>query len=290
MNGILLIDKPLDWTSSDVVAKLRGVLHEKRLGHSGTLDPMATGLLVLFAGRATRAVQFAESHEKRYLAHLRLGVTTDTQDITGSVLKTAPADISSQELEAALAGFRGRISQVPPMYSAIKIRGQKLYELARRGESVERAPRQITISDLRLTGRDGNDWLLDVTCSKGTYIRALCNDIGEALGCGGCMSGLRRLRCGEFTLDKAHSIDGVQQAADKGEAEKLLLPVDSLFAACPAYTAGEKAERQIRCGGAPKAAFAEGEYRVYSESGEFLALCRSDGQTLKTVKSFFEPA
>lgn len=290
MNGILLIDKPLDWTSSDVVAKLRGVLHEKRLGHSGTLDPMATGLLVLFAGRATRAVQFAESHEKRYLAHLRLGVTTDTQDITGSVLKTAPADISSQELEAALAGFRGRISQVPPMYSAIKIRGQKLYELARRGESVERAPRQITISDLRLTGRDGNDWLLDVTCSKGTYIRALCNDIGEALGCGGCMSGLRRLRCGEFTLDKAHSIDEVQQAADKGEAEKLLLPVDSLFAACPAYTAGEKAERQIRCGGAPKAALAAGEYRVYSESGEFLALCRSDGQTLKTVKSFFEPA
>lgn len=290
MNGILLIDKPLDWTSSDVVAKLRGVLHEKRLGHSGTLDPMATGLLVLFAGRATRAVQFAESHEKRYLAHLRLGVTTDTQDITGSVLKTAPADISSQELEAALAGFRGRISQVPPMYSAIKIRGQKLYELARRGESVERAPRQITISDLRLTGRDGNDWLLDVTCSKGTYIRALCNDIGEALGCGGCMSGLRRLRCGEFTLDKAHSIDEVQQAADKGEAEKLLLPVDSLFAACPAYTAGEKAERQIRCGGAPKVALAAGEYRVYSESGEFLALCRSDGQTLKTVKSFFEPA
>lgn len=290
MNGILLIDKPEGWTSSDVVAKLRGVLHEKRLGHSGTLDPMATGLLVLFAGRATRAVEFAESHEKRYLARLRLGITTDTQDITGSAIKTAAADISPEQLEAALAEFRGQISQVPPMYSAIKIKGQKLYELARRGENVERKPRDITISALEILGRDGEDWLLDVTCSKGTYIRTLCNDIGEALGCGGCMSALRRLRCGEFELENAHTIDEVQQAADRGEAESLLLPVDRLFADAPAHTAGAKAERVIRCGGAPKTALGAGEYRVYSEGGEFLALCRSDGQTLKTVKSFFEPA
>lgn len=290
MNGILLIDKPEGWTSSDVVAKLRGMLHEKRLGHSGTLDPMATGLLVLFAGRATRAVEFAESHEKRYFARLRLGVTTDTQDITGNILKRVQTDIGPEQLEAALAGFRGQISQIPPMYSAIKVKGQKLYELARRGTEVERKPRDITISELRLTGRDGEDWLLDVTCSKGTYIRTLCNDIGEALGCGGCMSGLRRLRCGEFRLENAYTIEQVQQTSDRGEAESLLLPVDSLFTTAPAYTVGERAERLIRCGGAPKAALKAGEYRVYSGSGEFLALCRAEGRDLKTVKSFFEPA
>lgn len=290
MNGILLIDKPEGWTSSDVVAKLRGVLREKRLGHSGTLDPMATGLLVLFAGRATRAVEFAESHEKRYLARLRLGVSTDTQDITGTVTKSAATDISRERLEAALARFRGQLSQIPPMYSAIKIKGQKLYELARRGENVERKARDITIFALELTGRDGEDWLLDVTCSKGTYIRTLCSDIGEALGCGGCMSGLRRLRCGGFELENAHTIEQVQAAADRGAAERLLLPVDSLFAAAGTCTVGAKAERVIRCGGAPKTVLNAGEYRVYSESGEFLALCRSDGQALKTVKSFFEPA
>ena len=289
MNGILLIDKPEGWTSSDVVAKLRGVLHEKRLGHSGTLDPMATGLLVLFAGRATRAVEFAESHEKRYLARLRLGVATDTQDITGNVILSAPANISRETLEAALNDFRGQISQIPPMYSAIKIKGQKLYELARRGEAVERKPRSITISELRLLEREGEDWLLDVTCSKGTYIRTLCNDIGAALGCGGCMSGLRRLRCGGFCLQNAYTIEQVQAAADTGKAESLLLPVDRLFAAAPAHTVSGKAEKSIRCGGAPKTALGAGDYRVYSDSGEFLALCRSDGQTLKTVKSFFDP-
>lgn len=289
MNGILLIDKPEGWTSSDVVAKLRGVLHEKRLGHSGTLDPMATGLLVLFAGRATRAVEFAESHEKRYLARLRLGIATDTQDITGNVILSAPANISRETLEAALNDFRGQISQIPPMYSAIKIKGQKLYELARRGEAVERKPRSITVSELRLLEREGEDWLLDVTCSKGTYIRTLCNDIGAALGCGGCMSGLRRLRCGEFCLQNAYTIEQVQAASDIGKAESLLLPVDRLFAAAPAHTVSGKAEKSIRCGGAPKTALGAGDYRVYSDSGEFLALCRSDGQTLKTVKSFFDP-
>lgn len=289
MNGILLIDKPEGWTSSDVVAKLRGVLHEKRLGHSGTLDPMATGLLVLFAGRATRAVEFAESHEKRYLARLRLGVATDTQDITGNAILSAPANISRETLEAALNDFRGQISQIPPMYSAIKIKGHKLYELARRGEAVERKPRSITISELRLLEREGEDWLLDVTCSKGTYIRTLCNDIGAALGCGGCMSGLRRLRCGEFCLQNAYTIEQVQAAADIGKAESLLLPVDRLFAAAPAHTVSGKAEKSIRCGGAPKTALGAGDYRVYSDSGEFLALCRSDGLTLKTVKSFFDP-
>ena len=157
MNGILLVDKPTDWTSSDVVAKLRGLLHEKRIGHSGTLDPMATGLLVVFVGRATRAVEFAESQEKRYLASLRLGLATDTQDITGNRISGEPREISEAELERTLALFRGDIQQIPPMYSAIKVGGKKLYEIARRGGEVERAPRSVTIRELRLLGREGQD-------------------------------------------------------------------------------------------------------------------------------------
>lgn len=287
MNGILLIDKPAGWTSSDVVAKLRGILRERRVGHSGTLDPMATGLLVVFVGRATRAVEFAESHSKRYLAGLRLGVSTDTQDITGSVLAGSEALPDEAALEETLAAFRGRISQIPPMYSAIKINGKKLYEIARRGGEVERKPREISIFSLSLLGHERSDWMLDVSCSKGTYIRTLCNDIGTALGCGGCMSSLRRLSCGCFDIADAVTMEQVQQAADRGEAEALLLPTDSLFSEYPAYTAGSKAERLIRCGSAARADIAEGEYRVYSETGEFLALCRCEAGTLNTIKSFF---
>ena len=162
MNGILLIDKPSDWTSSDVVAKLRGVLHERRIGHSGTLDPMATGLLAVFVGRATRAVEFAESHEKQYLASLRLGLDTDTQDITGNPVGGEPRVVSDAELEQVLSAFRGNILQIPPMYSAIKVGGKKLYEIARRGGTVEREPRPVHIAELRYLGREGEDILLDV--------------------------------------------------------------------------------------------------------------------------------
>ena len=197
LNGILLIDKPQDWTSNDVVSKMRGILHERRIGHSGTLDPLATGLLVVFVGRATRAVEFAESDSKEYIAGLRLGVKTDTQDITGNVLSECECNVSETELLNALDGFKGDIEQIPPMYSAIKIGGKKLYELARKGEEVERKPRKINISKLDIIGEENGDYILDVACSKGTYIRTLCNDIGEALNCGGCMSSLRRVKaCG----------------------------------------------------------------------------------------------
>ena len=165
MNGILLIDKPAGWTSSDVVAKLRGVLHERRIGHSGTLDPMATGLLVVFVGRATRAVEYAESDAKRYTARLRLGLVTDTQDTTGTALGGDPREVPREELEAVLARFRGEIEQIPPMYSAIKVKGQKLYEIARRGGEVERKPRPVTIHTLEILGCEDGDWILDVGCS-----------------------------------------------------------------------------------------------------------------------------
>lgn len=289
MNGILLIDKPSGWTSSDVVAKLRGILRERRVGHSGTLDPMATGLLTVFVGRATRAVEFAESHDKRYLAGLRLGLSTDTQDISGRVLASAPCDVTEQRLEAALSLFRGEIRQIPPMYSAINMKGQKLYEIARRGGTVERQPRPVTVYELRLLGRQGEDWLLEIACSKGTYVRTLCHDIGQSLGCGGCMSSLRRLSAGNFQLSGAYTLQQVQAAADRGEAEKLLLPVDSLFDAFPAVTVAGKGERSVRNGGA--AAYTgsvRGQCRIYSGAGEFLALGRAENGCLKTVKSFFE--
>lgn len=288
MNGILLVDKPADWTSSDVVAKLRGLLHEKRIGHSGTLDPMATGLLVVFVGRATRAVEFAESQEKRYLASLRLGISTDTQDITGNCLSGSPREIGEKELEHTLALFRGDIQQIPPMYSAIKVGGKKLYEIARRGGEVERKPRPVHIRELRLLGREEEDWLLDVTCSKGTYIRTLCHDIGQSLGCGGCMSALRRIRVGEFSIENACTLDQIRQAADRGEAEKLLLTVDNLFRQDPALSLNARDEKRIRSGGVFPVAAQDGQYRAYGPDGAFLALVRVTGGELKSIKSFFE--
>lgn len=288
MNGILLVDKPSGWTSNDVVMKLRGMLRERRIGHSGTLDPMATGLLVVFVGRATRAVEFAEADSKRYSARLHLGLVTDTQDITGTVLEEKQTIVSRQELEAMLGRFRGELEQIPPMYSAIKINGRKLYDIARKGGEVERKPRHITVSALELTGRDGDDWLLDIQCSKGTYIRTLCHDIGAALGCGGCMSALRRTAAGAFNVTDAYSLENVQRAVNEGWAEELLLPVDSLFSKYESYTASMAQEKKIRTGASTKADAADGLYRVYSRSGEFLMLGRTENGILKTVKSFFE--
>ena len=201
LNGIILVDKPCGWTSHDVIGKLRGILHERRIGHSGTLDPMATGLLVVFVGRATRAVEFAEADSKEYIAGLRLGISTDTQDITGSTLKISNTVPPRTELEQALGAFKGEISQIPPMYSAIKVGGKKLYELARRGESVDRKPRRVTIDKLEVVDENDGDYIFDVVCSKGTYIRTLCNDIGDALGCGGCMCSLRRVKAGAFSIE-----------------------------------------------------------------------------------------
>lgn len=289
MNGILLIDKAEGWTSSDVVIKLKGVLRERRVGHSGTLDPMATGLLAVFVGRATRAVEFAEAHDKRYTAGLRLGVTTDTQDVTGSVLRSCQANVAEDELKAVLTRFTGELEQIPPMYSAIKINGQKLYDIARRGGEVERRPRHITVSGISVVGRSGNDFVLDISCSKGTYIRTLCNDIGDALGCGGCMSSLRRTAAGDFSVSQAYTIDEVVAAAAAGEAGKLLLPTDSMFAAFPRCTAGAQDERRIKNGNEIKTpALADGDYRVYSDSGEFLMLGRAENGRMRTIKSFFE--
>ena len=285
MNGLLLIDKEPDWTSNDVVVKLRGVLHERRIGHAGTLDPMATGLLVVLVGRATRAAQYAEAQHKHYRAKLRLGLTTDTQDIWGRALSEQRAEIPEERLADTLKAFTGEIKQVPPMYSAIKVNGRKLYDIARRSGEIEREPRPISVESLTLLGREGDDWLLDIRCSKGTYVRTLCHDIGQALGCGGCMSGLRRLEVGALSVEDARTIAAVETAADK---EVLLIPTDRLFADRPRLTVRGRAEQKLRCGNDLKADTADGEYRVYAENGEFLALCRAESGRLQTIKSFFE--
>lgn len=286
MSGILLVDKPAGWTSHDVVGRLRRITGQRRIGHSGTLDPMATGLLVVFLGRATRAVEFAEGHDKAYTALLRPGVVTDTLDTTGNVLETSPERPERAALEAALEAFRGEIEQLPPMYSAIKLGGKKLYEIARAGGEVERQPRPVTIYNLECTGEREGDFILEVECSKGTYIRTLCDDIGRALGCGACMSGLRRTRAGGFDVKDALTLEEIERRG----AENCLLPVDALFAGRPIVLLKDaRAEKALRNGMDVKfdAGF-EGECRVYAENGEFLALCREEGGILKTIKSFFE--
>ncbi|MBP3484626.1 MAG: tRNA pseudouridine(55) synthase TruB [Oscillospiraceae bacterium] len=288
MNGIILIDKPQGWTSHDVVGKLRGILHERRIGHSGTLDPLATGLLVVFVGRATRAVEFAETDRKEYIAGLRLGISTDTQDITGRIINEGTDLPDEMELRKALERFKGELEQIPPMYSAVKVGGKKLYELARKGESIERKPRHITVFGLETAGREYNDYILNVVCSKGTYIRTLCHDIGTALGCGGCMSSLRRTKSGVFSVEDAYTITEVQEAADRGEADKLLLPADTLFAGYPELRADAASEKLLRNGCIVNASAPDGRFRVYSEKGEFLLLSDVKNGRMKTVKSFFE--
>lgn len=288
MNGIILVDKPQDWTSHDVVAKLRGVLHERRIGHSGTLDPLATGLLVVFVGRATRAVEFAEADSKEYLAGLRLGVSTDTQDITGNVIAKCNALPDEAAVRETLCRFIGDIEQIPPMYSAIKIGGKKLYELAIRGESVERTPRKITVSSIDIVDKDGTDYILNISCSKGTYVRTLCNDIGDALGCGACMSSLRRTRAGAFSVDEAHSLEDIEAAALEDRLSDIILPVDALFAPFPKLTVSESAAKRLKNGNVIKVSAEDGDYRVYSDSEEFLLLGRVEDGKLETIKSFFE--
>ena len=347
-NGILIVDKPAGWTSQDVVSKLRGVFHEKRVGHGGTLDPMATGVLPIFLGRATRAVPYFEHADKVYEAVLRLGLVTDTQDITGRTLEEHPVDITNEQLEAVLASFRGEILQIPPMYSAIKVNGQKLYALARKGKEIEREPRPVTIYELEASGilRDSEEFRhqgtgerrrearattsvrtglamtesgagsavgggaldaprsdeasgirhqalgdavncqLRIHCSKGTYVRTLCHDIGAALGCGGCMAALRRTRAGRYGIEQAHSLEEILATPDP---ERLLLPVDSLFDDRPALTVNASAERKLRNGAVVGTLNAvNGEYRVYGPAGDFLLLGELQNGELRTVRSFFE--
>ena len=236
MQGILIVDKPMDWTSFDVVAKLRGVLGTRKLGHSGTLDPMATGVLPVFCGGASKAVDLQLNHDKSYRAVLRLGARTDTGDVTGTVLETAPVTAGEQELLAVLPQFIGPQMQVPPMYSAIKLNGQPLYKLAREGVTVERKARPIEIYSITYSGSPAeNEYVLDVQCSKGTYIRTLLEDIAAAMGQKGTMSALRRTSAGVYTEADAHTLEEILAAKEQGlpALEALMLPVESVFESLP---------------------------------------------------------
>ncbi len=284
MDGIVIVDKPQGWTSQDVTAKLRGVFQTRRIGHGGTLDPLATGVLPVFVGRATRGVEFFEHAEKTYETLLRLGITTDTEDITGTVLETKAVNVTREQLESVLEQFRGEIQQIPPMYSAIKINGQKLYDLARKGREVERKPRPITIHELTLLGMDADGIRLRVHCSKGTYIRTLCKDIGEALGCGGCMAALRRISAGSYTAEDAIPLQTLIASDDPGQ---YLRNVDSMFMEYPSVTLTEKQALRCRNGNSFTVHLPEGTYRAYDQSGEFLMLAKVESSVMSTIKSFF---
>ena len=244
---------------------------------------MATGLLTVFVGRATRAVQFAETHNKHYVASLRCGYSTDTQDTSGRVTAQTGISPTEAELTDVLPEFTGEISQIPPMYSAIKVSGKKLYELARKGETVERKPRTVNISELSLVGHDGDDFVLSVSCSKGTYIRTLCNDIGERLGCLACMSALRRTNAGPFDVRDAHTLSEIAE-----DPERYFIPVDSLFSEHPAIELSAAQTAKLKCGNILNVSAKNGTYRVYGENGDFLAIANVSAGKLKTIKSFFE--
>ena len=285
MNGIVIIDKPQGWTSQDVTARLRRVFNTKRIGHGGTLDPMATGVLPVFVGRATRGVEFFEHAEKTYETVLRLGITTDTEDITGNVLTSCDAFVTGEQLENVLQQFRGEIMQVPPMYSALKVNGQKLCDLARKGKEVERKPRPITIHELTLLGMEAEGIRLRVRCSKGTYIRTLCKDIGRALGCGGCMAALRRVSAGEYTVEESVPL---QTLLDSENPESYLRPVDTMFRNYPAVTLTQKQTLRCRNGNSFSVKMEDGTYRAYAQDGEFLMLAKVEDGVMSTIKSFWE--
>ena len=285
MNGIVIVDKPQDWTSQDVTARLRRVFNTRRIGHGGTLDPMATGVLPVFVGRGTRGVEFFEHAEKTYETVLRLGLTTDTEDIWGETLAERTVEFTGEKLEAVLESFRGEILQVPPMYSALKVNGQKLCDLARKGKEVERKPRPITIHELTLLEMGENTLRLRVKCSKGTYIRTLCKDIGQALGCGGCMQELRRVSAGEYTIAEAVPL---QELLDTQNPESYLRSVDTMFRNYPEVILTANQEKRCRNGNAFSVKLEEGTYRAYSQRGEFLMLAKVEDGIMSTIKSFFE--
>ncbi len=292
-SGVLLIDKPGGYTSFDVIAVLRGLLHEKRLGHTGTLDPMATGVLPVLVGKATGACDILPVDEKSYRAEFALGKATDTQDITGTVLSESEKPVSEAEILGKLPDFRGTISQLPPMYSAVSVGGKRLYELARQGVSVERKPREITIYSLELEAYDeaSRTGTLLVSCSKGTYIRTLINDLGDALGVGGCMTALRRISAHGFKISDCIPLEELRASENALElASKSIIPTDKLFECYKGLNLSEAQTRMYKNGvrldaGRVRGAEDGETYRIYGS--EFLGLCRVQDGEIRIVRNFW---
>ena len=287
MNGFVVLDKPAGVTSFKAAAPLRRLFREKKVGHTGTLDPMATGVLPVALGKAARFIDYLPESGKAYVARFRFGITTDTLDITGTVISESPSAVTESEVLTLLPRFTGEITQVPPMYSAVSVNGQRLYELARRGIEVERQERRVTIDSLELTGVYGDEFEIAVSCSKGTYIRTLIADMGEALGCGAVMTALKRTRANGFSIDDALTPDQVETLG-----EKAVLPMDHPFRCYAEIHVTEAQANRFRNGGGLFTQRLKGEppagtYRVYAPDGLFLGLGRvpmEDSQTLSALK------
>ena len=292
-HGIINVYKEAGFTSHDVVAKLRGICKQKKIGHTGTLDPDAVGVLPVCLGNGTRLCDMLTDRNKEYVADFRLGLTTDTQDISGKVLAEKEVLASAKEVREAVLSFQGEIMQVPPMFSALKVGGKKLCDLARAGKEVERAPRPITIYSLDILEEKHPDYTIRVSCSKGTYIRTLCHDIGQALGCGAVMTSLERTRVGEFRVEESFPLEKLQFLADEGRLSEAVIPVEEMFRQLPAVKAAEEDFKVLKNGNQlkPKAVWGcgpEQEYRVYSHEDVFFGIYRYDEERglLVPVKMF----
>lgn len=299
MNGIINVYKECGFTSHDVVAKLRGILHTKKIGHTGTLDPDAAGVLPVCVGKATKVCSLLTGQDKTYQAVVKLGVTTDTQDLTGNIISTHPVGLTEQQLRETAAEFTGKIKQIPPMYSAIKVNGKRLYELARQGKEIERKERDITIHELKVTSIEltEQEFSMEVTCSKGTYIRTLCHDIGERLGCGAAMKSLVRTRVGDFSLEEARTLAEIEKAVQEDGADALFSPIDSLFLDYADCVVRPEARKLLENGNAvsPEScsyrAPESGEMvRMYDENHDFYAIYRfsSSDRKYHVVKMFHD--
>ncbi|MEG2205183.1 MAG: tRNA pseudouridine(55) synthase TruB [Oscillospiraceae bacterium] len=288
MQGILIVDKPSGFTSFDVIAKLRGICKTKKIGHSGTLDPMATGVLPVFIGNAAKAVDMQLNHDKTYLATILLGEKTDTGDITGTVTDRAEVQVEESRFIKALMGFVGAQKQLPPMYSAVKINGQPLYKAARKGQEIERTPRDIIIHNIQYISSPEKDrYTFSVCCSKGTYVRVLCEDIGASLGVPATLYALRRTAAGVYGEENAVGFDAIQKAKDEGNLEKLLLPVESCFMHLPLLEVDELCKNRLLNGALSHVTANDGEYRI-RYSGAFLGLATVENGELNVKKLFCE--
>ncbi|MGN0162419.1 MAG: tRNA pseudouridine(55) synthase TruB [Candidatus Ornithomonoglobus sp.] len=286
MNGVVIVDKPQGRTSHDVVAMLRRVYKTRRVGHTGTLDPLATGVLPVCVGNATKAADMLTAADKRYTAVFELGNRTDTLDIEGKVLEECPVNVTDEEIRRAVEKFKGEQEQLPPMYSAIKQNGKKLYELAREGKEAERKPRKINIYSIDILKIDLPYVTIDAHCSKGTYIRSLCDDIGAELGCGAVMTELRRTETAGFKISQAYTVERLRAMEDP---EAALIPTDSLFKELPKIHLNEKQERSIING--VRMTWRGGDegqrYRLYGADGRFLCVSEIKEQRLVLIKSFW---
>lgn len=296
INGVINVYKEKGYTSHDVVAKLRGILHQKKIGHTGTLDPDAEGVLPVCLGRGTKLCDVLADHDKEYETVLLLGTVTDTQDITGTVIRTGQVNVTEDEVRECIHSFQGEQMQVPPMYSALKVGGKKLYEMAREGIEIERKPRPVHFYNIEVIEMELPRVKIRVHCSKGTYIRTLCHDIGEKLGCGGCMEKLLRTRVERFELLGARKLSQIQEFADRGKIEDIVIPVDQMFDSFSGCKVKQEADRLVHNGNFFPISLLENEaiirntgeqLRIYDSIGEFIGIFTKKGERMTPVKMFY---